>query len=137
MTQTNLLSMSFVGTFHLSRRVSDENRTCSIFIRFFKLTDPCVGRSFSMCSHHPIFGNNKIGSLKTDRVSGPLRYASQRHFTNIVANISLTPGSHWHKTICLTRMHKSIPKIKLLCISKTRLDLEYSIQCQQTRMPNN
>ena len=25
----------FVGTFHLSRRVSDENRACSIYIRVF------------------------------------------------------------------------------------------------------
>ena len=30
----------FVGAFHLSRRVSDENRACSISIRFFKITDP-------------------------------------------------------------------------------------------------
>ena len=49
----------FVGAFHLSRRLSDENRTCSISIPFFKLTDPWVGRSFSMCSHDPIFGTNK------------------------------------------------------------------------------
>ena len=26
---------------------------------FFKITDPCVGRSFSMCLHDPIFGTNK------------------------------------------------------------------------------
>ena len=32
----------FVGTFHLSRRVSDENRACPISIRFFKITDPTV-----------------------------------------------------------------------------------------------
>ena len=38
---------------------------------FFKITDPCVRRSLSMCSHDPIFGTNKIGSLKTDRVNGP------------------------------------------------------------------
>ena len=59
--------------FHLSIRVSDENRVCSISICFFflKITDPCVGRSFSMCSHDPTFGTNKIGSLKTDRVNGP------------------------------------------------------------------
>ena len=54
----------FVGAFHLSRRMSDENRACSISIRSFKITDPCVGRSFSMCSHDPIFGINKSRILK-------------------------------------------------------------------------
>ena len=34
----------FVGTFHLSRRVSDENRACSISNHLFKITDPCVRR---------------------------------------------------------------------------------------------
>ena len=53
-----------VGAFHLSRRVSDENRACSVSIRFFKLTDPCVVRSFSMCSHDLIFGTNKNRILK-------------------------------------------------------------------------
>ena len=31
---------------------------------FFKITDACVGRTFSMCSHDPIFGNNKNRILK-------------------------------------------------------------------------
>ena len=31
---------------------------------FFKITDPCIGRSFSMCSHDPIFGTNKNGIVK-------------------------------------------------------------------------
>ena len=31
---------------------------------FFKITDPCVGRSFSMCSHDPIFGTNKSRILE-------------------------------------------------------------------------
>ena len=31
----------------------------SISIRFFKITDPWVGRSFSMYLHDPIFGTNK------------------------------------------------------------------------------
>ena len=38
---------------------------------FFLITDPCVGRSFSMRSHDPSFATNRIGSLKTDRVNGP------------------------------------------------------------------
>ena len=54
----------FVGAFHLSRRVSDENRACSTSIRFFKITDPCVRRSFSMCSHDLIFGTNKNRILR-------------------------------------------------------------------------
>ena len=61
----------FVGAFHISRRVSDENRACSISISFFKITHPCDGRSFLMCSHDPFIETNKIGSLKTDRVNGP------------------------------------------------------------------
>ena len=50
----------FVGTFHLSRRVSDEHRACCISVRVFTITDLCVGRSFSTCSHDPTFGTNKI-----------------------------------------------------------------------------
>ena len=49
----------FVGTFHLSRRLSDENRACSISIRFFKITDPFDVRPFLMCSHDLFFGTNK------------------------------------------------------------------------------
>ena len=51
----------FVGAFHLSRRVSDEN---TISIRVFKITDPFDGRSFLMCSHYPFFGTNKNRILK-------------------------------------------------------------------------
>ena len=31
---------------------------------FVKITDPCVGRSFLMCSYDPIFGTNKNRILK-------------------------------------------------------------------------
>ena len=58
----------FVGT---SKRVSDENRACSISIRVFKITDPCDGRSFLMCSHDPFSEPTKIESFKMDRVNGP------------------------------------------------------------------
>ena len=54
----------FVGAFHLSRRVLDENRACSISIRFFKITDLFDGRSFLMGSHDPFFGTNKNRILK-------------------------------------------------------------------------
>ena len=54
----------FVAAFHLSRRVSDENRACSISIRFFKITDPFDGRSFLMFSHDPFFGTYKNQILK-------------------------------------------------------------------------
>ena len=54
----------FVGTFHLSIRVSDENRACFISIRFFKIKDPFDGRSFLMYSHDPFFETNKIRILK-------------------------------------------------------------------------
>ena len=54
----------FVGAFNISRRVSDENRACSISIRFFKIMDPFDGRSFLMCSHDPFFGTNKNRILK-------------------------------------------------------------------------
>ena len=54
----------FVGAFHLSRRVSDENKTCSISIRFFKITDPFCRRSLLMCSHYPFFETNKNRILK-------------------------------------------------------------------------
>ena len=54
----------FVSAFHLSRRVSDENRACSISIRFFKITDPFDGRLFLMCSQDKFFGTNKNQTLK-------------------------------------------------------------------------
>ena len=63
---------NIVGAFHLSRRVSEENRACSFSIHFFKITDPFDGRSFLMCSHDQFFGTNKIRILKSDRVNGPL-----------------------------------------------------------------
>ena len=63
----------FVGAFHLSKRMSDENRAYSISIRFFKITDPLDGRSFLMCSQDPFLGTNKLGPLKTNRVNGPLK----------------------------------------------------------------
>ena len=62
------LNIPFVSAFHLSRRVSDENRACSISVRFFKITDPFAGpfdgRSFLVCSHDPFFGTNKNRILK-------------------------------------------------------------------------
>ena len=63
----------FVGAFHLSRRVSDENRACSISFRFFKTTDPFDGRSLLMCSHDPFFGTNKNRILKTGSCERALR----------------------------------------------------------------
>ena len=54
----------FVGAFHISRRMSDENRACSISIRFFKIKDLFDGRSSLMCSHDPFFGTNKNQILK-------------------------------------------------------------------------
>ena len=44
--------------------VSDENRACSISIRFFTIKDPFDGRSFLMCSHDPFFGTNKTRILE-------------------------------------------------------------------------
>ena len=57
--------VKFVGAFHLSRRVSDENRASSISIRFFKITDPLMEGHFAEPT--------KIRSLKTDRVNRLLR----------------------------------------------------------------
>ena len=72
----------FVGAFHLSRRVSDENRACSISIRFFKIRDPFDGRSFLMCSHDPFFGTNKNRILKNGSCERALRRAiSHSHMT--------------------------------------------------------
>ena len=72
----------FVGVFHLSRRVSDENRACSISICFFKITDPFDGRSFLMCSHDPFFGTNKNRILKNGSCEQAFRW-SQRGFDNL------------------------------------------------------
>ena len=40
---------------------------------FFKITDPYVGRSFSLCSHDPIFGTNKDRILKNGPCERALR----------------------------------------------------------------
>ena len=50
----------------LSRRVSNENRACSISNRFFKTRDPRVGGSFVLCSHNPILGINKNWILEIE-----------------------------------------------------------------------
>ena len=55
----------------------ENSRACSISIRFFRLMDPCIGMSFSMCSHDPIFGTNKNLILKRGTWSEP------RHTFNI------------------------------------------------------
>ena len=34
-----------------------------LFTSIFQITDPCIGRSFSMCSHDPIFGNQQKSDL--------------------------------------------------------------------------
>ena len=54
----------FVGAFHLSVRVSNENRTCCISICFFKIKDPFDEKSFLMCSHDSLFRTNKNCILK-------------------------------------------------------------------------
>ena len=59
----------FVGAFHVSRKVSDKNRACSISICFFKITDLFDGRSLLICSHDPFLEPTKTGSLKTDLVN--------------------------------------------------------------------
>ena len=63
----------FVGAFYLSRRESDENRACSISIRFFKIKDPFDGRSFLMCSYDPFLGSNKNRVLKNGLCEQALR----------------------------------------------------------------
>ena len=65
----------FVGAFHLSRRMPDENKACSISIRFFKITDPFDGRSFLMCSHDPFFETNKNRILTNGSCERALRVA--------------------------------------------------------------
>ena len=54
----------FVGAFHLSRKVLDKIDYALFPSVFFKITDPCVERSFFMHSHDPIFDLNKTRILK-------------------------------------------------------------------------
>ena len=46
----------------------------------FKLTDPSVGRSSSMCSHDPIFGTNKNRILKNGSCEGA--FISNQNYLN-------------------------------------------------------
>ena len=53
-------TMQNLSCFHLSRRVPDENRACSVSIVFsYEVTDPYVGRAFLLCSRDPTMGTNK------------------------------------------------------------------------------
>ena len=54
----------FIGAFHLSRKVLEKIDHALFPSVFFKITDPCVGRSFLMRSHDPIFNLNKTRILK-------------------------------------------------------------------------
>ena len=61
----------FVGGFHLSRRVSDENRACSISTRVLKLRIHILEGHFRSVNTIRFSQPTKIGFLKTDRVNGP------------------------------------------------------------------
>ena len=72
----------FVGTFHLSRRVSDKNRACSISIRFFKLGPRSKVLNISV--------NNTEHLLSTkfkafDHLVEPLKFDHDQtfHWTNV------------------------------------------------------
>ena len=54
---------------------------------FFKIMDPCIGRSFSMCSHDPIFGTNKNRILK----NGSCEMGLNTNFINIGSSSRGTP----------------------------------------------
>ena len=61
-----------VGAFRLSKRVSDENRACSISIHFSKLLiRVSKGHFYCVCTIR-VFDPQKIGSMKSDRVNRPL-----------------------------------------------------------------
>ena len=44
---------------------------------FSKITDPCVGRSFSMCSQIRLLEPTKVGTLKANRVNGLLNFVNK------------------------------------------------------------
>ena len=81
--------VKFVGAFHLSRRVSDEKRACSISIRFFKIKDPFDGRSFLMCSDDPFFGTNKNRILKNGSCEQAFSYFAPLQSSLFFGNCSL------------------------------------------------
>ena len=59
----------------------NENRACSIFIRFFSKLRIRVSEGHFRCVHTIRFSEpTKIGSLKTDRVNGPLRLLLTQRF---------------------------------------------------------
>ena len=94
--------VKFVGAFHLSRRVSDEKRACFISIRFFKITDPCDGRSFLMCSHDPFLGTNKNRILKNgscERGFRPTQSCAKTNISNFLLFLAFWNGTRWGKKI--------------------------------------
>ena len=92
----------FVGAFHLSKRVSDENRTCSISIRFFKITDPFDGRSFLMCSHDPFLGTNKNRILKNGSCERAFRFLKISFFPPEQISLDLFSFTHFWDTVRCT-----------------------------------
>ena len=93
---------------------------CSISIRFFKTTDPCVGRSCSMCSHDPIFGTNKNRILKNGSCEGA--FTSPPVWTSFKTSSGLYIGSHdggqllSYSPFCHTLPEDPSPVKNFLCV---------------------
>ena len=76
------------------------------FHPFFKITDPCDGRSFLVCSHDPFFGTNKNRTLKNESCERALRLwklkkddSKEQHSAiypkSAYGRVALAPQSTW------------------------------------------
>ena len=99
-----------VGVFHLSRRVLDEDRACSISIRFFKIEDPFDGRSFLMCPHDPFFGTNKNRILKNGSCERALKETS----LDMASKTFSACHNHKHKVSAQTHACLVVKMISIL-----------------------
>ena len=86
---------------------------------FFKIMDPCFGRSFSMCSHDPIFGTNKNRILKNGSCERALTLFRLGYFGTIrLGGSTLCPPSFspllsnhrqtWHDCTVAQNLSKTV-----------------------------
>ena len=70
----------------LSRRVSDENRACSISIRFFQNYGSVCRKVILMCSHDPIIGTNENWILEIEQCERAFKACCKIDVTSVMPN---------------------------------------------------
>ena len=100
----------------------------------FKITVPCVGRSYSMCSHDPIFGTNKNRILKNGSCERALKRLNLAN-PNLVTFSSYLSDTFWHNfkkinsprgvaaVVFLNETSRKIEHIFLFCLKTKEMHM--------------